>query len=293
MKSNKKKPRVVLDTDTYNEVDDQFALAHLMLSQDVVNVEAVYAAPFHNDRSSGPEDGMERSYEEIQRVLDLLGKQPAGGVFKGSRRYLEAADVPEESPAACDLVERAMKGDSPLVVCAIGAITNVASALLLEPKIADRIEIVWLGGNAPYWPHTREFNLQQDPHASRLVMSGIAPMVQIPCMPVASHLLTTYYELEALLAPFSPLGKYLTDIVHSHTDNVQGWAKPIWDIAASAYVIDPKFCKTIRRPAPVLTTDLRWEDDPMQKEITVVTEVDRDAIFRDFFCKAREFGATM
>lgn len=66
------KIRMVLDTDTYNEIDDQFALVHALLSPERLKVEAVYAAPFHNERSNGPEDGMERSYEEILRLLELL-----------------------------------------------------------------------------------------------------------------------------------------------------------------------------------------------------------------------------
>ena len=66
--------RAVLDTDTYNEVDDQFALAYALLAKEALTLEAVYAAPFTNDRSSGPGDGMERSYEEILRVLARLGE---------------------------------------------------------------------------------------------------------------------------------------------------------------------------------------------------------------------------
>ena len=77
-------PRVVLDTDTYNEVDDQFALAHLLLSPAQVNFEAVYAAPFFNDRSSSPGDGMEKSYEEILRVLALVPTEKPPQVFRGS-----------------------------------------------------------------------------------------------------------------------------------------------------------------------------------------------------------------
>ena len=50
---------MVLDTDTYNEIDDQYALAQVLLSPEDVTVEAVYAAPFHNARSTGPGDGME------------------------------------------------------------------------------------------------------------------------------------------------------------------------------------------------------------------------------------------
>ena len=66
------KVRIVLDTDTYNEVDDQFAVAHALLSPDQMSVEALYAAPFYNGRSDGPADGMERSYDEILRLLDRL-----------------------------------------------------------------------------------------------------------------------------------------------------------------------------------------------------------------------------
>ena len=52
--------------------------------------------------------------------------------------------------------------EKPLYVLAIGAITNVASAILKNPEIIDRIVIVWLGGNALHWPENKEFNLYQD-----------------------------------------------------------------------------------------------------------------------------------
>src|SRR3712207_2962700 len=78
------KVRMVLDTDTYNEIDDQFALVYALLSQDRLDVEAIYAAPFHNERSSGPEDGMLRSYDEILRVLERLGRPAEGWVHHGS-----------------------------------------------------------------------------------------------------------------------------------------------------------------------------------------------------------------
>lgn len=39
---------VVLDTDTFNEVDDQFALAYLLQSEDSSEPEGIYAAPFDN-----------------------------------------------------------------------------------------------------------------------------------------------------------------------------------------------------------------------------------------------------
>jgi inosine-uridine nucleoside N-ribohydrolase len=282
------RPRVVLDTDTFNEVDDQFALAHLLLSPEQVDLEAVYAAPFHNTRSTGPADGMEKSYEEIQLVLALVGRRPSGGVHRGSPAFLPSASTPVDSPAARDLIARALApSDRPLVVCAIGAITNVASALLLEPAIASRITVVWLGGHAPYWPHNHEFNLQQDPAAARVVFEMAGSLVQIPCMPVASHLVTTVAELERHLEPYSKLGRYLTEIVRNYQGNPPGWSKVIWDISASAYVIGSAHFPVVEIPSPILQDDLTWKHDATRRHIRVVQQLDRDVILTDFFNKAR------
>lgn len=98
---------MVLDTDTYNEIDDQFAVVYAIMSEKI-NVEALYAAPFHNSRSSGPGDGMEKSYEEILRLLERLSHPHEGFVFRGSKSYLPGPGQPVESIAAADLIERAM-----------------------------------------------------------------------------------------------------------------------------------------------------------------------------------------
>ena len=74
---------------------------------------------------------------------------------------MPSEEQPVESDAAKDLAQRAMKysGENPLYVIAIGAITNVSSAILMNPEIIDRIVLIWLGGNAIHWPENREFNL--------------------------------------------------------------------------------------------------------------------------------------
>ena len=65
----------VLDTDTYNEIDDQFALAYMVRSYDRIHVQAIYAAPFFNANSSSPADGMEKSYREILKLLSLMKEE--------------------------------------------------------------------------------------------------------------------------------------------------------------------------------------------------------------------------
>ena len=279
--------RVVLDTDTFNEVDDQFALAHLLLSD--VALEAVYAAPFHNERSSGPGDGMEKSYEEIQHIFDFVRPDPAPATFRGSRQFMAGAGQPVESEAAHDLIERAMAPHAEkLTVLAIAAATNVASALLIEPRIAEKITVAWLGGHAPFLSDTREFNLQQDLHAARVLLDSPVPLVLLPCYPVCSHLRTSVPELEALLAPRSKLGAYLTRIVREHGPGVPAWSKVIWDIAASGWFVNPEWVQTVKVPSPVLRDDLTWETiiPPGRKDIDMALVMQRDAIFADFFEKA-------
>ncbi|MDP6507103.1 MAG: nucleoside hydrolase, partial [Planctomycetota bacterium] len=115
------KVSMVLDTDTYNEIDDQFAVVYSLLSSESVDVEAIYAAPFHNYRSSGPGDGMERSYEEILRLLDRLGVESDGFVFRGSDSYLPGPEEAVNSEAVEDLIVKARADrDGPLYLLPIG-----------------------------------------------------------------------------------------------------------------------------------------------------------------------------
>jgi len=279
------KVRMVLDTDTYNEIDDQFAVVHALLSPDRLDVEAIYAAPFHNRRSSGPADGMEKSYEEILRLLDRLDVSPEGFVFRGSKGYLSGPDQPQESAAARDLVDRAMSSDDLLYAVAIGAITNVASAILLEPEIVRRIVVVWLGGNPLYWPTAREFNLQQDLHASRLIFDCGVPLIQIPCQAVAALLHTTVPEMERHVQGRGPIGDYLVEIFKSYHEDHYAWSKVIWDVSAIGYLLDSEWVPTELVHSPVLTDQFTWSVDHSRHFIRSATAVRRDSIFRDLFQK--------
>jgi purine nucleosidase len=278
--------RVVLDTDAFNEVDDQFALAYALKSPERLQVEAVYAAPFHNSRSTGPADGMRKSYQEILKIYHLLKMDPVGRVFAGSEDYLTDRATGRESPAAHDLVRRALNGGpDPLYVVAIGAITNVASAILLEPAIAGRIVVVWLGGHALSWPDTREFNLRQDPAAAHVVLEGGVPLVLIPCQGVASHMLTTVPELDHYLSGRSDIGTYLANIVRSFTSETYAWSKVIWDVTAVAWLINPAWVPSAIVPGPILTDQLTWACDSSRHPIRCAYFVRRDPIFADLFHK--------
>lgn len=278
--------RMVLDTDAYNEVDDQFALVYALRSTDRLKVEAVYAAPFQNDRSTGPGDGMEKSHEEILRLLARLEMDPTGLVHRGSTSFLPDWDHPVASAAACDLVERAMatpRESEPLYVVAIGAITNVASAILLRPEIVDRIVVVWLGGHPAWYPDTVEFNLRQDPPSSRVVFDCGVPLVRVPCLGVASHLLTTVPELEAHLRGKNPVCDYLVDTVRGYRRDHFAWAKEIWDIATIGWMVNPGWVPTALEHSPVLSDRLSWSVDRRRHLIRSAYFLSRNPIFADMF----------
>lgn len=212
LKPNQGKIRVVIDTDTYNEIDDQFAVVYALLSPGQMDVEAIYAAPYFNSRSESAADGIEKSHEEILRLMDKLGMEPKGLVYRGSAGFLEQEDQPLESEAARDLVNRAMASEEPLYVLTLGAPTNVASAILMEPEIINKIVVVWLGGKGLEWNTAREFNLQQDIFSSQVLFNSGVPLIQIPTEPVTSHLLTTIPELETYLQGQGAIGDYLIEI---------------------------------------------------------------------------------
>ncbi|AZN39692.1 nucleoside hydrolase [Paenibacillus albus] len=282
-----RKIRMVLDTDTYNEIDDQFAVIYAMKSPESMTVEAFYAAPFFNDLSTGPKDGMEKSYDELKRIASIVPEMEGVPIYRGSESYLLEAGAPVESEAARNLVERAMAApdDDPLYVVAIGAITNVASAILMEPRIIEKIVVVWLGGHALHWRDTTEFNLAQDLHASRTILDSGVPLVLIPCGGVASHLSTTLSEINDYVRETGPIGEYLYETFKNCHPNHFGYSRVIWDISTIAFLNNEEWTPSTLVHSPVLSSDFRWSVDRNRHFIRCVEHIHRDSVFKDLFRK--------
>lgn len=279
--------RVILDTDTYNEIDDQFALSYLVRLKKF-DIRCFTAAPFFNDRSTSPEDGMVRSYAEIKKLLGLLGEDYP--VYEGSRTYLPDEKTPVDSPAARILIDEARNAPDgePLYIVAIGAITNVASAILMAPDIVEKITVVWLGGNAPEWPENKEFNLWQDVAAARVVLGSGAAVVLLPCAGVVDSFISTKYELEHFLAGKNPLADYLCRNTVEYTEMRSGlacWSKVIWDVTAVGWLVDPAFMRDKLIPAPIPEYDGKWAFDVTRPLCKQVWHINRDALLSDLIEK--------
>ncbi|MYD10496.1 MAG: hypothetical protein F4X02_10695 [Chloroflexi bacterium] len=347
--------RCVIDTDTRNEIDDQFALAWALLSQDKLDIAGIYAAPYSfrrrwetlraaarvkenpagaseadaallaehraqlerleqigvdvHDRDAidpqgvtlvEPGRGMELSYEEILLVAEKMGIDCSDKVFRGSDRYLDSYDEPVASAAATHLIEtaRAASADSPLYVLAIGAVTNVASALLLAPEISERIVVVWTAGYPTTVTNITQpsFNMEQDMLASQLLFDSGVPLVYLPGFHVGVQLGLSLPEMEAWVKGRGAIGDYLYWLythnphfpLNGLTDHfARSWI--IWDLINFAWLLEPDWVPSRLIDAPYLSGDTRWYRQAAPRHvIREALDINRDAIYRDFFRKLEQ-----
>lgn len=281
---------VVLDTDTFNEIDDQFAVAYLLKSKEKLNTKAIYAAPFFNPKSNSPKDGMEKSYNEILNLLSLMSEKK--DVFKGSEKYLDDENTPVISPAAEDLAKRAndYSKENPLYVVAIGAITNIASAILLNPLVAENTVVVWLGGHAHHYHDTYEFNMFQDIAAARVVMKSGVPFIQLPCRGVVSSFYVTVPELEYYFKEKNELCNYLVNITINEMKNRNMLSKVLWDVTAVAYLLNDNDCfmNSYTIPLTLPTYDHHYSVVNTGHQMQYVYNIKRDELFKDLLKKLSE-----
>lgn len=280
-----KKPKlnVILDTDIYNECDDQFALSYLIKSSDRLNIEKITVAPYSHSDEYTEDLNQKRSFEEVIKICTLCGFDYHNKVFKGSTGYLSDG-YSKETDAVNEIIKTCMKNEKTYII-AIGAITNVALAIKKEPKIIDKMEVVWLGGHSFLMENNIEFNFRQDVEAVKAVFESKARLTCIPAKNVASNLITSIYELEHNLKGKSELCDYL--IGKFYNDGYHGIKirRPIWDISAVAYVINRGWFETKNVSCPKINDDKSYELTNGRHLITMVNYLNANKIYEDLFKK--------
>ena len=211
-------------------------------------------------------------------------------MYRGSDRYLPDEQTPFASDAAKHLTELAMRysPEKPLHVVAIGAITNVASALLMKPEIADNIVVVWLGGNALEWHDNIEFNIRQDVASARVVFASGAPLVMLPCLGVVSAFTSTEPELTYWLKGKNDLCDYLVQhTVEAANEYAKGrvWSRVIWDVTTVGWLLNDgrRFMLDKLIPTPIPEYDHHYAQDPRRPLCRYVYHINRDALMGDLF----------
>ncbi|MBE6568978.1 MAG: hypothetical protein E7658_02010 [Ruminococcaceae bacterium] len=290
---------MVLDTDAGCEVDDQFAIAYAVRAAqagelDLLGIYAEISIAAYNpvekkDGPIAPADGMEKNYQEILKVLDLIHSPEYKDIaFRGCKSSF-SKDKPELSPAAEHLIRTAMDEtrEGPLYVVAIGPSTNIASAIAAAPEIMERIVVVWLAGNSLHYPHVYECNFLQDTVAGAYIFDCGVPMTLLPAFHVITGLSTTIPELEHYMGGKNEFCEYMLNLVRdyheSHKVPGEAWSKVIWDIAGIAYVLHPEWFVTRLVPTPIIGSN--WSSDPLRPYMRLCDFVVRDSVFTDMFAK--------
>lgn len=283
----KEKLNVILDTDTYNECDDQFALAYMIKNQDIFNIEAITVAPYsHKERNETVISGREKSYNEIIKICNWLNLDTTNKVFKGAEDYI-CNGYDETNDAVNKIIEVALRNDKTYVM-AIGAITNIALAIKKEPKIIDKIEVVWLGGHSLLQNNNLEFNFRQDVNAVKIVFDSKVKLTIIPCKNVASNLRTSVYELNHYLKDKSELCNYLIDRFYNDGYHGIQERRVIWDISVIAYMINKEWFTSEDISCPNIKEDTSYELTTNNHKITMVNYIDVNKVYNDVFKKLGE-----
>ena len=283
----KEKINVILDTDTYNECDDQFALSYMIKSQDIFNIEAITVAPYsHKERNETVISGREKSYNEILKICNWLEFDTTNKVFKGAEDYI-CNGYKQDNEAVNKIIEIALKNNKTYIM-AIGAITNVALAIKKEPKIIDKIEVIWLGGHSLLQDNNLEFNFKQDVNAVRIVFESKVKLTIIPCKNVASNLRTSIYELNHYLKDKSELCNYLIDRFYNDGYHGIQERRVIWDISVIAYLINKDWFTSNEISCPNIKDDTSYELTTNNHKITMINNIDVNKVYADLFKKLGE-----
>lgn len=279
-----KKIRVIISTDTKNEVDDQFAIVHALLSPKLM-VKGIIANHFEKMQEVG---SMEASYDEIKKVLKIMVRNEVP-VLEGSKNGMIDEENYRSSEGAKFIVEEAMKEDSsPLYVLLIGSLTDIAIAYLMNPEIATKLTAVWVGGGT-YPNGNPEFNIMNDVTAAKIVFKSDLPLWQLPAN-VCACLEASFSELQCRVKPFGEVGKYLFEEMLRVYNRV-GWHESecwtLWDSAGvGALLCNHSFIyKTIK--APLISDEMMYIHHGDNREIRVYEKINERFIMEDFYCKLK------
>jgi len=283
-----RKLRVIVNTDAKNEADDQYAIVHAILTP-VFELHGIIAAHFGNRRG---DTSMMDSYDETMKLLDLMKLRDQIRVEQGAPVAMPNENTPIDSPGARLIIEEAMKDDDrPLHIAFYGPLTDMASALLLEPRIAERnIRVVWIGGGD--WPNGgNEYNLSNDIHAANVIFKSNLEVWQVPST-VYRLMPVSYAELLERVYDKGELGKYLVEQLYEFNESIPfgEWEyRSLGDSPAVGIIMYPDCGKWSWKPAPIFDEQMHYIHTGRYRPIRVYDTIDSRFILEDFYAKLARF----
>lgn len=278
--------RVIVDNDFAGDPDGLLALIHQLLSPKTLTV-LITASALDPKLAEG--DLRTRSASigrgAAEDLLDRAGIAARPPVRAGTDRPGDLAP----SEAARAIVAEAMRNDTlPLIFTCGGPLTNLAAALRIEPAIASRMTVIWIGGGN--WPDGGwEYNLACDAEAAREVIERSAvPLWQVP-LGAYRQMQYPISALRSELRPISPLAAWLHDRFTTPPDFVTlGGTWPLGDsplVLLSA--LSTESSTAVDRPARRIAPDLAYGEELPGRTIRVFGQLDARLTFDDFLALMR------
>ena len=285
---------VVLSTDVGNEIDDQWAITYLLLHP---RFEVLGVMSAHAPTITAPAG--HTSYRILVDVVEnRLGMRMHPPLIEGGSLPLENARTPRSSPAVSFLIEtsRRFSKDNRLTVLMIGAGTDVASAILTDPGIVDRVRVIQMGFNDEQGGD--EFNIANDVHAVQAILDSNAPLVIGPGKVCRASLSLTFDQAREILAKRGAIGAWLWEEYQAwyfryvKPLRVNDFSKPwvIWDNITLAYILGMTTQHTL--PRPRMRDDMTFEQVKTDQTVIWITDVDEQRMWRDFLSLVDEYQRT-
>lgn len=291
--------KVILDSDMGIEMDDQYALAYCIGSPKV-ELLSVNAATFGKGQTGDYIAGMEASYQEILRVLNVCGCSDRYPAYRGATRAISDTDglIPVDSEAVQNIIRTSHESTEILYILATGCCTNITSAFLLDPSIRENTCVIWLGGQCLDYPEGRcgECNLEMDYRAGQLLLNLDIPLILLPAHEHGtSHLEIVQRELDAYLPDENRVCQFfrkeLPDQFRHEKYYVNGeWGRILYDVAAPAVLNVPDAFEFRIIPAPVFGDDGHYALDASRRRIIYMETLNREQVLEDTFRNIRRAG---
>jgi inosine-uridine nucleoside N-ribohydrolase len=281
----KKKVRVIINSDAKNEADDQYAIVHALLTP-LFDIKGIIGAHY------GQPGSADESVKECHKVLELMDIDNVN-VFRGAGASIKSKTEFEISEGSELIVREAMRENPlPLFVVFLGPITDLACALLSNPDIESKLTAIWIGGGK-YPDGGFEYNLYNDIVAANIVMESNVDLWQVPSN-VYSQMLVSLSELEDRVYPYGKIGEYLFTQLDEF--NMSRENQPIWpvgevwslgDSPAIGLILHSQDYAWENETAPHIDDKMTYSFSEGSRKIRVYKDINSRFILEDFFAKLK------
>ena len=295
--------RIIIDNDFGGDPDGLFQLAHHILSPSVKIAGIIGSRHYKSGFYDAPGTA-NYAYAQMNELLDVMQLKEKLSVFEGANYGLSNIKTPVISEGAKAIVKEAMRNDTEMplfVVCGAG-LTNIASAYLIEPRIANKIVLVWIGGSeykgiaiAPPTAKKLEYNLGIDIKAAQVIFNvSNIPIWQVP-RDAYRQALYSYSDIVYRIKPKGNTGKYLVEKLEDlmkKSNRSLGEAYVLGDnplvlltALQSSWETDPSSSKYVIKSTPLINDIGLYKETSNRRNIRVYTNLDTQLMYDDLVAK--------